>query len=185
MIVASYVAALRQETVAKLQQLAIFKRVFDSRQAQISRPMLPALRVYASQTSEGRSINIPDFLTTTNLVVQVVADDITDAKSAFLVDELMDIVKDHLMGDPEWLQGYEQISSVETEIERNIEGETRTTVATITFALTVSEYYEPRIPDTLEVMHVNVRPIVPAGADAEFRVTAPPRPVPQEKADGC
>ena len=176
----SYLAQLRQDTCERLTRLPQFRHVFDSRQAQISRAMLPALRVYASQTSEGRSINIPDFLTTTSLVVQIVAEDVTDAASAERVDHLCDDVKDWLLGDPEWLVGYEQIRGVTTDIDRDIEGESRTTVATINFALTISEWYEPRVPDTLEEIHMEIDVISPAadpnikypGPDGRIEVTA-------------
>jgi hypothetical protein len=168
----SYVAALRQDTVERLAHLSQFRRVFDSRQAQISRAMLPAIRVYASQTSEGRSINIPDFLTTTNLVVQVIADDVTDVGSAERVDELCDDVKDWLLGDPEWLVNYERIAGITTDIDRDIEGESRTTVATITFAMTISEWYEPRVPDTLDRVDMKIDVIRPA-ADPNIRYPGP------------
>jgi hypothetical protein len=184
----SYVAQLRQETVARLSDVPAFKKVFDSRQAQIRRTDLPALRVYTSQNATGRSINIPDFLTTTSLVVQIVADDITDARSAERVDDLCDAVKDRLLGDAEWLQLYEQITGISTEVDRNIEGEQRTTVATLTFDLTVSEWWEPRVPDTLEHIHVDVDVITPAAdpnlkypgpdgrIEAVFDVHTPPQP---------
>lgn len=176
----SYVAQLRQDTCERLGRLAQFRHVFDSRQAQISRAMLPAVRVYSSQSSEGRSINIPDFLTTTTLVIQIVAEDITDAKSAERIDHLCDDVKDWLLGDPEWLVGYERIMAMTTEVDRDIEGESRTTVATLSFTLTISEYYEPRIPDTLEQIHMEVDVIRPAadpnikypGPDGRIEVTA-------------
>jgi hypothetical protein len=168
----AYVARLRQDTCERLARLPQFRRVFDSRQAQISRGMLPALRVYTSQNSIGRSINIPDFLTTTTLTVQVIAEDVTDAESAETVDELCDDVKDWLMGDPEWLVGYEQITSIITDVDRDIEGESRTTVATIAFALTVSEYYEPRIPDMLDHIHIDIDVIDPA-ADPNLRYPGP------------
>lgn len=168
----SYVAALRQDTVERLQHLTQFRRVFDSRQAQISRAMLPSIRVYSSQTSEGRSINIPDFLTTTSLVVQVIADDVTDTASAERVDELCDDVKDWLLGDPEWLVNYERMAGFTTEIDRDIEGESRTTVATLTFAMTISEWYEPRIPDTLDKIDMKIDVITPA-ADPNIKYPGP------------
>jgi len=171
-ITVSYVARLRQDTCRRLEQLAQFRRIFDSRQAQITRAMLPAARVYSSQNSVGRSINIPDFLTTTTLVIQIIAEDITDARSAERVDQLCDDVKDWLLGDPEWLVSYEQITAMSTDIDRNIEGESRTTVATLSFSLTISEYYEPRIPDTLEEVHMEIDVIRPA-ADPNLRYPGP------------
>ena len=129
----SYVAGLRQRTVARLARLAAFRHVFNSRQPMLRRDMLPALRVYSSATAQGRSINIPDFLSTLNLVIQIVAEDITDACSAAVVDELCEAVKEELLSDPSWLVLSERVLSIDTEIERNVEGEQRTTVATLTW----------------------------------------------------
>lgn len=168
----SYVASLRQQTVARLARLAAFRHVFDSRQPMLRRDMLPALRVYSSSSAQGRSINIPDFLSTLNLVVQIVAEDITDARSAAGVDDLCEGVKEELLGDPSWLVLFERVLSIDTEIERNVEGEQRTTVATLTFALQFSEYYEPRIPDRLDHLHVDVDVIRPA-ADPNIRFPGP------------
>jgi hypothetical protein len=176
----TYVAQFRQQTVERLAEIPAIARVFDSRQPQIRRDMLPAVRVYTSDSAQGRSISIPDFLTTTTLVVQIVADDITDARSAATVDTLCEAVKTRLLCDPKWLVLFERVTSIDTEIERNVEGESRTTVATLTFALQVSEYYEPVIPDMLEHLHVDVdviRPafdpnLAPRGPDGRIEVSA-------------
>lgn len=159
--VASYVAQLRHAAVRLLDELGSFVQVFDSRLAQISRDMLPVARVYTAQNSVGRSINIPDFLATTTLTVQIIAEDITDEASAFRVDKLIHEVKEWLLGDPDFLQMYERVASIDTDIERSIEGESRTTVATVSFALTISEYYEPRVPDRLETVHMDIDMIRP------------------------
>jgi hypothetical protein len=167
----TYIAQLRQQTVERLAELP-FRHVFDSRQPQIRREMLPAVRVYTSSSAQGRSISIPDFLSTTTLVVQVVADDITDARSAETTDTLCEAVKTRLLCDPKWLVLFERVLSIDTEIERDIEGESRTTIATLTFALQVSEYYEPVIPDMLDHLHVDVDVIRPA-ADPNIRFPGP------------
>ena len=165
------VAQLRQHTVERLAELP-FRQIFDSRQSQTRREMLPAVRVYTSSSAQGRSISIPDFLATTTLVVQLVAEDITDARSAEHVDALCEAAKSRLLCDPKWLVLFERVLSIDTEIERNVEGESRTTIATLTFALQVSEYYEPVIPDMLEHLHVDVDVIRPA-ADPNLRYPGP------------
>jgi hypothetical protein len=111
-------------------------------------------------------------LATTTLVVQVVAEDITDARSAERVDALCEAAKSRLLCDPKWLVLFERVLSIDTEIERNVEGESRTTIATLTFALQVSEYYEPVIPDMLEHLHVDVDVIRPA-TDPNIRYPGP------------
>jgi hypothetical protein len=168
----TYVAQLRQQTVARLAEIAAIRQVFDSRQPQIRREMLPAVRVYTSASARGRSISIPEFLATTQLVVQVIADDITDARSAESVDNLCEAIKTRLLCDPKWLVLFERVLSIDTEVERNVEGESRATIATLTFALQVSEYYEPVIPDMLEHLHVDVDVIRPA-ADPNLRYPGP------------
>ncbi len=131
------IAQLRQETVERLAEVPAFRHVFNSRQPQLRRDLLPALRVYTSTTAQGLSISIPEFRATAQLVVQVVADDITDARSAETVDSLCEAVKTRLLCDPSWLVLFERVLSIDTEIERNVEGESRTTVATMTFALAI------------------------------------------------
>jgi hypothetical protein len=167
----TYVAHLRQQTVERLAELP-FRHVFDSRQPQIRREMLPAARVYTSSSAQGRSISIPDFLSTTTLTIQIVAEDITDARSAEHVDALCEVAKSRLLCDPKWLVLFERVLSIDTEVERNVEGESRATIATLTFALQVSEYYEPVIPDMLEHLHVDVDVIRPA-ADPNLRYPGP------------
>jgi hypothetical protein len=166
------IAQLRQETVERLAEVPAFRRVFDSRQPQLRRDLLPALRVYTSTTAQGLSISIPEFRATAQLVVQVVADDITDARSAETVDSLCEAVKTRLLCDPSWLVLFERVLSIDTEIERNVEGESRTTVATMTFALQYSEVYEPVIPDWLEKVRIDVDVIRPA-ADPNIRYPGP------------
>jgi hypothetical protein len=166
------IAQLRQQTVERLSDVAAFRQVFDSRQPQLRRDMLPAVRVYTSTTAQGLSISIPEFRATAQLIVQIVADDITDARSAARVDELCEAVKTRLLCDPKWLVLFERVLSIDTEIERNVEGESRTTVATLTFALQYTEIYEPVIPDMLEHLHVDVDVISPA-ADPNIRYPGP------------
>lgn len=165
-------AQLRRGTVDRLQALTAFRHVFDARQPQLRRDMLPAARVYASASAQGRSISIPDFLTTITLTVEIVAEDITDAGSALRVDELCDAVKSRLLCDPSWLVMFERIAAIDTAIERNVEGESRLTSATLGFQLALSEYYEPAIPDRLETLHMDVDVIRPA-ADPNLRYPGP------------
>jgi hypothetical protein len=47
------IAQLRQQTVERLADLPVFRQVFDSRQPQLRRYMLPAIRVYTSTTAQG------------------------------------------------------------------------------------------------------------------------------------
>jgi hypothetical protein len=166
------IAQLRQETVERLSQVPLFRRVFDSRQPQLRRDMLPAVRIYTAATAQGLSISIPEFRVTENLVVQIVAEDITDARSAARVDLLCEAAKERLLCDPKWLVLFERVLSIDTEIERNIEGESRTTIATLTFSLQCTEAYEPVIPDRLEKIKVDVDVIDPA-ADPNIRFPGP------------
>jgi len=140
---ASGLATLRQETVARLAQVPAYKRVYDARQPQLRRDMLPAVRVYTSATSQGLSLTIPEFRTTTNLVVQIVCEDITDAATAERADELAEIAKWQLMGDGTWLTLFERILSLDHEVDRNVEGEWRSTSVTLTFAIQCTEAYAP------------------------------------------
>jgi hypothetical protein len=160
----SAIATIRQETVERLAQLrpALFREVFDSRQPQLKREMLPAVRVYTSSTSQGLSISIPEFRTTTSLVVQICAEDVTDAATALRVDELAEAVKVRLLCDPWWLRLFERVDSIDTEVDRNIEGEWRTSICTLTFHLQCTEAYQYEPPDWLEKIHLDVDVIDPA-----------------------
>jgi hypothetical protein len=167
-----YLTTLRQETVERLAGLPVFKHVYDSRLPQLKRELLPALRVYTSATSQGLSISIPEFRTTAALVVQIVCEDTTDAKIAERVDRYCELVKARLLRDGKWLQLFERVLSIDTDIERSVEGESRTTTATLTFSLQYTEAWEPYVPDWLESMKIEIDVISPA-ADPNVRFPGP------------
>jgi hypothetical protein len=139
----SAVATIRQETVERLAGLAAFQHVYDSRQPQLKRDMLPAVRVYTTGNSQNQSLNIIELRTTINLVVQIVAEDITDASNAERVDDLCEITKHALFRDPLWLRMFERVLSLDIEVDRNVEGEWRSTTATLSFALQCTEAFGP------------------------------------------
>jgi hypothetical protein len=155
---------LRQETVERLHTLCPpFKHVYDSRLPQLRRDLLPAIRVYTtSETSSGQSISIPDFRVTGELVIQLVCEDITDAKIAARIDRYVDIVKNRLLSDGDWLQLFERVLSMNTEFARSVEGEWRSTNATITFELQYTCVWEPLVPDWFETLRLDVDVIDPA-----------------------
>jgi hypothetical protein len=163
---------LRHETIERLGTLPFFKHVYDSRLPQLRRDLLPALRVYTSATSQGLSISIPEFRTTAALVVQIVCEDTTDAKIAERVDRYCELVKARLLRDGKWLQLFERVLSIDTEIERSVEGEWRLTTATLSFSLQYTEAWEPFVPDWLESMKIEVDVIAPA-ADPNVRFPGP------------
>lgn len=166
------IARLRQETVRRLAEVPGFRRVFDTRQVQLRRAMLPAVRVYTSATAENLCLNIQQYRTTVSLVVQITAEDIGDAANAELVDDLCMAVKTRLLSDTAWLRLFERMLSIETTLENNVEGESRTTNATLTFSLQESEVYEPIIPDWLEDVRLDVDVYRPA-ADPNVRYPGP------------
>lgn len=138
---ASSLAVLRQETVARLAQVRAFKHVYDARQPQLRRDFLPAVRVYTSSSSQNLSISQVEFRTSTSLVVQIVCEDITDRRTAERADELAELAKWRLMGDGSWLLLFERVLSLTTDVDRNVEGEWRSTVVTLTFDLQCTESY--------------------------------------------
>jgi hypothetical protein len=96
----------------------------------MKRELLPAVRVYTSAASQGLSISIPEFRTTASLVVQIICEDSNDAALAERIDLYCDIVKGRLLSDADWLQIFERVLAIETEFDRQIEGEWRLTTAT-------------------------------------------------------
>jgi hypothetical protein len=158
-----YLTTLRQETVRRLAELAAFPRVYDSRLPQLKRELLPAIRVYTNNANHvGRSISIPDFLTTAVLTVQIVCEDITDATIAERMDIYVELVKNRLLCDGEWLQLFEKVTGLAVDLDRNVEGEWRLTTATMEFALEYSCSYEPVVPDWLVTVGMKVDVIDPA-----------------------
>ena len=154
---------LRQETASRLRTLpGVFKGVYDSRLPQMKRELLPAVRVYTAAASQGLSISIPEFRTTASLVVQIVCEDSTDPALAERIDRYCDIVKGRLLSDADWLQIFERVLNIETEFDRQIEGEWRLTTATITFGIQYTEAWEPYVPDWLETVRTNIDVIDPA-----------------------
>jgi hypothetical protein len=166
------IARLRQETVERLAELAAFRTALDTRQVQLRRSMLPAVRVYTSASATNLSANVNQFRTMTSLIVQIIAEDTNDAANAELVDTLCAAAKSRLLCDPSWLGLIERVLSVETVLDYNAEGESRTVIATLTFSLQDSELYEPVIPDWLESVRLRVDVISPA-ADPNIRFPGP------------
>jgi hypothetical protein len=158
-----FITKLRQETVARLVDLGIFRNVYDSRLPQMKRELLPAVRIYTNSANQlGRSISIPDFLTTAHLLVQIICEDTTDAAIAERMDVYCEVVKGKLLCDGKWLQLFERVATIDTEIERTVEGEWRLTTATLDFGLQYSCAYEPVVPDWLQTVHMKVDVIDPA-----------------------
>lgn len=166
------IARLRQETVERLAELPAFRSVLDSRQVQLRRPMLPAIRVYTSVSGTNVTLNIVEFRNAIRLVVQVIAEDRGDAANAAQVDDLCLQVKTRLLCDPTWMLLFERVLSLETELEGNVEGESRTVIATMAFTLQESEVYEPIIPDWLDRVNIKLDVIRPA-ADPNIRYPGP------------
>ena len=171
-----FLTTLRKETVSRLAGLTtIFPRVYDSRLPQLKRELLPAVRVYTDSISHaGRSISIPDFKSTAHLLIQIVCEDITDALIAERLDTYCEVVKARLMGDGSWLQLFERIATIDTAIERNVEGEWRQTTATLDFALEYSCSWEPVVPDWLATVGIKVDVIDPAADPNRGEPGTPP-----------
>jgi hypothetical protein len=158
-----FLTTLRKETVARLAELPAFPRVYDSRLPQLKRELLPAIRVYTNTASyQGRSISIPDFLTTAHVIVQIVCEDMTDAAIAERMDVYCELVKNRLLCDGTWLQLFERVLTLDAEIDRNVEGEWRLTTATLDFGFQYSCSYEPVVPDWLLSVGIKVDMIDPA-----------------------
>lgn len=188
---------LRHETVKRLDALRSFKgRVYDSRLPQLRRGLLPAIRVYTtSATSTSLSISIPEFRTVALLAVQIVSEEATDPKLAEQVDAFIDVVRSRLLRDGKWLQLFERVVTIDTDFDRSVEGEWRTTTATLTFHLQYTEAWEPYVPDWLESMKLEVDVIEPAAdpnirfpgpdgrieVDARFANPTPPAPSPADE----
>src|SRR4051794_2727271 len=103
-----YLTTLRHETVERLA--SVFPRVYDSRLPPLKRGHLPAVRVYTrADNYVGRSIAIPDFLTTAHLIIQIICEDATDATIAERVDVYCEAVKQRLLSDSLWLQLFERV----------------------------------------------------------------------------
>jgi hypothetical protein len=158
-----WLAMIRQETVSRLQSLPnIFANVYDSRLPQITRELLPAVRVYSGATSQGLSISIPEFRTTAQLLIQIIAEDTNDPALAERMDRYADIVKARLLSDSTWLTLFERVLSMDTEYDRHVEGEWRTTTATIQFNIQYTEAWEPFVADWLQSVSLKVDVIDPA-----------------------
>jgi hypothetical protein len=153
---------IRQETVSRLSAMGVFRNVYDARLPQMKRELLPAVRVYTSASSQGLSINIPEFRTTASLMIQIICEDSNDPSLAELVDRYCDIVKYRLLGDGDWLQLFERVTNIESEFDRTVEGEWRLTTATLVFSIQYTEAWEPYVPDWLQTVEIKVDVIDPA-----------------------
>jgi len=158
-----FLTLLRRETVSRLELLpGVFRGVYDSRLPQLRRNLLPAVRLYTQASAQGLSISIPEFRSTAELIIQVMAEDTGDVELAERMDRYCEIVKARLMSDGDWLQLFERIVSITTEYESTVEGEWRVSTANLTFALQYTEVFEPLIVDWLQTVGMKVDVIDPA-----------------------
>jgi hypothetical protein len=158
-----FLTELRQQTISRLKTLpGIFRDVYDSRLPQLKRGMLPAVRVYTAASSQGLSISIPEFRSTAQLIIQIIAEDGADPALAERMDRYADIVKARLLSDGVWLQLFERVLSIESEYDRTVEGEWRMTTVSLTFGIQYTEVWEPLVPDWLETVAIKVDVIDPA-----------------------
>jgi hypothetical protein len=150
---------LREVTALQLRGLGRWHKVFCARQPVTTRDDLPYIKVWTPDDGgEGIGIRGGPYhgRPTCSLVVQVVVEGIEDEVNSRLIDEMCEAITHHLVEDPTWITRFNQITSINTTIESNTEGEMRTVFATITFEVEYEDIYVTRIPDTLDRLHTKI-----------------------------
>jgi hypothetical protein len=150
---------IREDTARRLAAMGRWHRVFNARQPVTTRDDLPYIKVWTPDDG-GDRINIRSGLyharPMCSLNVQVVIEGVVDEDNARLIDDMCEAVLHGLLEDPVWIMQFNQVSSVNTSIESNTEGEARTVQANIIFAIEYEEIYQPRIIDDLDRLQVTV-----------------------------
>lgn len=132
-------SAQRQITVDLLAELAFFNgNVFNSRMPVIRRDLLPCVRVY---TASDQRATISQMNSTSGylglglLTVQITVEAAADPAASDLLDLYCEAVEIKLMQSQAWLCNVSLIPSIDTLFESDVQGEMRTTTASITFTM--------------------------------------------------
>jgi hypothetical protein len=170
---------LREVTALQLRGLGRWHKVFNARQPLTVRDDLPYIKIWTPDDGgDGIGIRGGPYhgRPTCDLTIQIVIEGAEDEENALLLDEMCEAVIHHLVESPTWIQHFNQITSINTTIESNTEGEMRTLFATITMAIEYEEVFVTRIPDTLDRLQVTLpipgQPTVPVG-ESENAIEVP------------
>src|SRR5262245_25470665 len=174
---------LREATVSMLMQMGRFQEVFNARAPVIMRDHLPCARVWIpSDTMDNLAIRgtVTEARGHCSMHIQIVIEGPDDVANARTLDEHCDAVLYHLLEDAIYLRLFQTVSSYSTDIETNVEGETRTLSATMRLEVEYGVAYETKIPDYLDLSWMKVpipgQPTPPAGQephDVEIQTTYP------------
>jgi hypothetical protein len=137
-------SAQRQVTADLLVELPFFKgNVFNSRMPVIRRDLLPCVRIYTAadqRASVSQMNSTSGYIGQSLLTVQVTVEAAADPAASDLLDLYCEAVEIKLLQSQAWLCNISLITSIDTLYETDVQGEMRTTTASITFAL---KYLDP------------------------------------------
>ena len=132
-------STLRQITADLLVELPFFKgNVFNSRMPVIRRDLLPCVRIYTAgdqRASISQMNSTSGYIGQSLLTVQVTVEAAADPAASDLLDLYCEAVEIKLLQSQDWLCNISLINSIDTLFETDVQGEMRTTTASITFAL--------------------------------------------------
>ncbi len=142
---------LRNDVVARLKaaDTAAGTSVHKSRAASFQTDELPALSVFTlSQQGSNGGHHIPAFDDEITLQIDVYVG--TNTHWDDQLDSLCKQVEDALLKDPEFVKQFSTVSSLNTDMAVNDEGEITLGMALIKIGLKFISEYHPIIPDDLE-----------------------------------
>lgn len=132
-------SSLRQVTADLLAELPFFAgNVFNSRMPVIRRDLLPCARIYTAsdQRASISSMNSTSgYLGLSLLTIQVTVEAAADPAASDLLDLYCEAVEIKLLQSQAWLCFSSLVNSIDTIFETDVQGEMRTTTASMTFAL--------------------------------------------------
>ena len=132
-------SAQRAITADLLNELPFFQgNVFNSRMPVIRRDLLPCVRIYTASDQRAtisQMNSTSGYLGLALLTVQITVEAAADPAASDLLDLYCDAVEIKLLQSQAWLCNVSLINSIDTLFESDVQGEMRTTTASITFAM--------------------------------------------------
>lgn len=158
--------SIRHDIVARLKGKTLANnRVYASRSIPLPEELLPAILVTTKrERSEARSAGggEPSFESTLTVLIEPVVKETQNAEHDDKLDDLAAQIEDVLLTDTDWVQQFEKIAYVESEIHYYEKGEINIASLEIQFDLVFSLRYQPVVVDDFATLQLNVDAIDPA-----------------------
>lgn len=171
---------IRARATELLGVLPPFKgHVFNARNPVLRRDLLPAVRIYVDRDQRTSELNAQHmlgmFTGTMGLIVQVVCEAGADPATADNLDQYCALVETALLSDGKFLKLAPVCDAIETTVDLDVQGEYRTAIGTMEFALRYSDCVTRVFDDDLLTIRLKLDLVdPPADPNTAGHPTEPP-----------